>query len=127
MAAFNREVEQELAQSPGELVCGNPATPFLFLGLIGGALGGIAIGRAAARLITWLARCCGHHDANEAVTLDDGTLTDKVIATEPKKKDLRSEIELLDRLIVQADRGGDDDVARKLINYRAKLEHELGT
>jgi hypothetical protein len=126
MAAFNREVEAQLAQHPGEDVCGNPAIPFLFFGLIGGGLGGIVAGRAVAGLVTWMARRCGWQDVNEAVTFDEDTSTDDLIAIERKRKDLRSDMEVVERLIVQAESEGDEEVARRLIDYRAKLKCEIG-
>src|SRR5262249_47199294 len=124
-ATFNREVETQLAQSLGETVCGNGAIPLLFFGLIGGGLGGIVAGRAIAGLITWLARKCGRHDADGAVTFDEDIPTDDLIAAESKRKDLRSEIDLVERLIVRAESGGDEEVTIKLIDYRAKLKREL--
>ena len=125
MAAFNREVESQWAQAPGETVCGNGAIPFHFFGLVGGGLGGIVAGRAVAGLVTGLARRCGDHVVNEAVAFDEDSPTDDLIATESKRKDLRPEMELVDRLIAQAERGGDEEVARKLHDYRAKLRREL--
>jgi hypothetical protein len=125
MAAFNRAVERHSAQLTGEFVCGNPAIPFLFFGLIGGALGGIVTGCAVATLVTSVARRCGHRVAKNAVTLGDGMIADKLIATESRRKDLRSKMEEVERLIVQANCGGDDELTRKLLDYRAKLEHEL--
>jgi hypothetical protein len=125
MAEFNREVERQLARSPGEFVCGNPAIPFLVLGLIGGALGGIVAGRAVAGLVTSLARRCGYQVVTEGNTLDKGTLTDELIATESKRKVLRSDVDLVERLIAQAESGRDEEVARKLLDYRAELERHL--
>jgi hypothetical protein len=125
MAACNREVEAQLAQSPGGTVCGNGAIPLLFFGLIGGGLGGIVAGRAVAGLVTWLAGSCGCQDVNEVVTFDEDTPTDDLIATERKRKDLRSEMDLVEQLIVQAESGGDEEVTRKLIDYRARLKREL--
>jgi hypothetical protein len=125
MAAYNREVEAQLAQHPGEDVCGNPAIPFLFLGLIGGVLAGVVAGLALARLVTWLARRCGYQDAYKGAALDHDTLADELIATESKREDLLSEIDLVERLIVQAESGGDEEVRRKLLDYRAKLEQQF--
>jgi hypothetical protein len=65
-------------------------------------------------------------DVDEAVIFDEDTPTDDLIATERKRKDLRSEMILVERLIVQAERRGDEEVTRKLFDYRAKLKHELG-
>ena len=124
MAAFNREVESQSARAPGETVCGNGAIPFLFFGLVGGGLGGIVAGRAVAGLVTWWVRRCGDQGVNEAVAFDEDTPTDDLIATELKRKDLRSEMNLVDRLIAQAERGGDEEVTRKLVDYRAKLRRE---
>src|SRR5437773_2540389 len=126
MAEFDREVAAQLAESPGDTVCGNAAIPFLFSGLIGGSLGGIVAGVAIARLVTWLVRRCGCQDAFEAVTCDANAPTDNPIATGSKHKELRAEIDLIERLIVQAENQGDEEVMRKLIDYQAKLERELG-
>jgi hypothetical protein len=125
MAAFSREVESQLAQAPGEPLCGNGAIPFLFFGLIGGGLGGIVAGRAIAGLVTWLARRRGYQDVNEAVTFDKDIPTDDLIATESKRRDLPSDPGLIERLIVQAGSGGDEEVTRKLIDYQAKLKRQL--
>jgi hypothetical protein len=125
MAAFNREVESQLTQAPGEPVCGNGAIPLLLFGLIGGGLGGIVAGRAVAGLVTWLARRCGCQYVNEAVTFDEDTPTDDLIAAERKRKELRSDMDLVERLIVQAESEGDEVVTRKLTDYRAKLKREL--
>jgi hypothetical protein len=125
IAAFDREVEAQLARSPGDTVCGNGAIPFLFFGLIGGVLGGIVAGAAIARLVTWLVRRCGCQDANEAVAFEENTPTDDLIATESKRKKLRSEMDLVEPLIVRAESEGDEEVMGKLIDYQAKLKREL--
>jgi hypothetical protein len=94
------------------------------IGLIGGALGGIVAGRAVAGLVTSLARKCEYQDVTEGDAIEKGTLTDELIATESKRKGLRSDIDLVERLI-QAESGRDEEVTRKLLDYRAKLEHDL--
>jgi hypothetical protein len=94
------------------------------IGLIGGALGGIVAGRAVAGLVTSLAGKCGYQDVTEGDAIEKGTLTDELIATESKRKGLRSDIDLVERLI-QAESGRDEEVTRKLLDYRAKLEHDL--
>jgi hypothetical protein len=70
-------------------------------------------------------RRCGCQDVKEAATFDEDNPTDDLIATERRRKDLRSEMDLVERLIVQAESGGDEEVTRKLINYRARLRREL--
>jgi hypothetical protein len=62
MASFNRQIEARMAESPDGFVCGDSAIPFLFLGLIGGCLGGIVAGAAVAELVTWLVRRKGRCD-----------------------------------------------------------------
>jgi hypothetical protein len=125
MAAFDRETEAQFARSPDETVCGNGAIPFLFFGLIGGGVGGIIAGVAIAGLVTWLVRRCGRQDSNEAVTFDQNTSIGDLIATESKRKELRSEIDQIEQLVVEAENAGDAEVARKLIDYQTKLKRQL--
>ncbi|NLX97451.1 MAG: hypothetical protein GXY83_14890 [Rhodopirellula sp.] len=54
MHAFRREVANSQARSPGEFVDGLGVVAYLFLGLVGGALGGIIAGAAVAEFVTWL-------------------------------------------------------------------------
>jgi hypothetical protein len=54
MASFRTQVAAIRAESPDAEICGNPAIPGLFLGFVGGALGGIIAGGVVAHLVTRL-------------------------------------------------------------------------
>ena len=122
MAAFDREVAAQLAQSPEAGVCGNPGIFFLFYGFVAGSLGGAIAGAAIAKLVTWLMRGRGPQDAFEEVSGCESVPTDNLIAKESKDEALRAEIALVNRMVTQAENECDEEVLRKLTDYKTTLQ-----
>jgi hypothetical protein len=121
MATFDKHVEAELAKSPGLEICGNPGMALLFLGFLAGSLGGVIAGVAVANLVTRLVRS----RAPQAV-FEEISPADDLIANWPEHQELRAEIDLVEQMIIDAEIEGDDEVLRKLTDYKTTLERKLG-
>lgn len=124
-ASWDRHVASVQAEFPGEGVCGNPAILCISFGLIGGTLGGIVAGAAIAELVTWFVRKRGRLDAGKATTSDEEDLTTSLGPAETKWKAIRAEIDLVESLVARAEEKGDEEVLRKLTDYKAELVQKL--
>lgn len=126
MVAWNRSVDEEIARSPDAQVCGNPGIAFFVMGLVGGVVGGAVVGTLVTKLVSWLMRGRVSQDSFDASLWEEDVPSAKVIANEAKRKSLRAEIGLVDGMIEQAEKEGDDEVLGRLVDYRGKLERDLG-
>lgn len=126
MAAFDREVAAQRGQSPGNDVCGNPAIFLLFSGFVAGSLGGVIAGAGIAKLVTWLVRGRVPEDTTEAIIPFEDAPPDKLMANDSRREELQAEIDSVARMVTQAENDRDEEVLRKLIDYKFKLDRELG-
>lgn len=126
VAAWNRSNAEDLARSPGEVVCGNPGIFFLFQGFVGGSVGGVVAGVAIANLVTRLVRGPAAKVTVEEISGGEDWPIGDPIVDASKHKELHAEIDLVERMVLQAENDGDEEVLRKLIKYKATLEREVG-
>ena len=121
LAASDRHVAAELANSPGTEICGNPGMALFVFGFVAGSLGGIIAGVAVANLVTRLV-----HSRAPQAAFEEISPADDLIATWPEHQELRAEIDLVEQMIIEAENEGDEEVLRKLTDYQTTLERKLG-
>ena len=125
MAAWERQVAAELAQSPEAFVCGNPGIllslrRFLRRGCRWRHRG--SGGREIRHLACARARRRRYRDA--MIPFEDAP-PGNLIPKDAKREELLAEMDSLERMITQAGNDGEKDVLEKLLSHKFKLNREL--